>query len=280
MATPRSQQLANMASGMPRQNEEIAKKQRAATDMAIQQFVAQQPQGGNITQTAQAGAAQAVTAAAQPQLAAQKKNIQQQTQMAQLQLQQKQADNKRAEMKDRITKLRNQTEFQDLLANIDNKAKNALVDAQMQFQSDSFGRTRYTEQQLMDFAVLQAKDETELQKYADDVRRATENELYMINKGVEVLQQEIKNQLELEHTERDHKYLADLQKKKYALEEKMRKKQAARANRAGMAGAVFGAAGAVVGAYFGGPTGALAGYQGGQGLGMAAQAGADRNTNA
>ncbi len=196
-----------------------------------------------------------------------------------MQLQQKQADERRNEMKRRIGKLRKQTEFQDLLASIDNKAKNEMIDAQMKFQSDSFGRTRFTEEQLMDFAVLQAKDQVELQRYADEVRRATDNEIYMIKHASKLLEQEIKNQMELAHTKKDHKYLVELRRRQYNLKEKLRKKQADKANRAGIAGAVFGAAGAVIGAYFGGPTGAMAGWQAGQGLGIAAQAGADRSSD-
>lgn len=270
MAIDRAQQLSNMANALPRQNEKQIQAGRDAATMAIRQAAAQtQFAPGQGTAAAQQLAGQAVTAQAQPQLQAAQKNLQQQGQLAQRQLQEKQATERKNEMQRRISKMRKQTEFQDLLAKIDNEAKNKFLDAEMKFQQDSFGRTKFTEQQLMDFAALQAKDEIELQKYADDVRRATENEIYMLQHANKLLMAEMQHQLELSHTQRDHAYLAELKRRQHEIKRKLKDKQAAKANRAMIAGAVLGTVGAVVGGIYGGPAGAAAGWSGGQGLGTA-----------
>ncbi len=104
------------------------------------------------------------------------------------------------------------------------------------------------------------------------MRRATENEMYMLKQANKVIMREMQHQLELAHTKRDHAYLAELKRRQHAIKDKLRKKQAARANRAMIAGAIFGTIGGVVGGYFGGPTGATAGASAGMGVGTAGAA--------
>ncbi|NIM44027.1 MAG: hypothetical protein GTO54_00050 [Nitrososphaeria archaeon] len=272
MAVDRSQQLGNMAANLPRQNQKQAAAGRQAANLAIKQAAAQAGPRAIATGQAQQMAGEATKALAQPELQAAQKTVQQQGQLARQELQAKQHTERTKEMKRRIGKMRQQTEFQDLLASIDNEAKNRFLDAEMKFQQDSFGRTKFTEQQLMDFAALQARDEVELQRYSDEIRRATENEIYMLNKANKLIEQEIQQTLAMSHAKRDHAYLADLKRRQHALKKKLKDKQAAKANRAMIAGAVLGTVGAVVGGYFGGPSGAAAGWSGGQGLGQAGSA--------
>ncbi len=269
----RTQQLTNLADAIPRRDQKRIQAGRDAATMAIRTAAAGADiSGGKGTEVSQRLGAEATTAMAQPELSVAQQNLQRQGQLAQRQLQDKQATERKKEMQRRITKMRKQTEFQDLLARIDNEAKNKFLDAEMQFQQDSFGRTKFTEQQLMDYAALVAKDEVALQKYSDDVRRATENEMYMLKQANKVIMREMQHQLELAHTKRDHAYLAELKRRQHAIKDKLRKKQAARANRAMIAGAIFGTIGGVVGGYFGGPTGATAGASAGMGVGTAGAA--------
>lgn len=258
MATPRSQQLAKLGAALPGRNRQQQAAGRGAADMAIKQAAAQMSPAAVGTGQTQAMAAQAVKAQAQPGLQAAQQNVQQQGEIAKRQLQEKQATEQRKQMQRRLGSMQRDREFKDLIAKVDNNAKNKLIDAEMQFQQDRFGRTKFTERQLMDFAILQAKDENELQKYADNVRRATENEIYMIKHATRMLEQELKNQLELDHTKRDNAYIAELAKRKHNLEMKMRKKQADKANRASMISTVAAVGVTAAAVYFTG--GAAAAY--------------------
>ncbi len=258
MATPRSQQLANLAETMPRRNEQAAAAGRASADLAIKQFVGQQgtPTGPG---TAQQMAAQAVKAKAEPDLQAAQKGMQQQGQIAQMQLQEKQQENRSQEMKRRIGDMKRKEKHTNLLNSIDQDAKNQLIDRQMEFQQDSFGRTMYTQEQLWDFALLQARDEEELANYAQAVRQATKNEIYMLEHTNKLIQQEIENTMKMNHSKQRQERILYLRKKqKQAIRAKKRAQQR-KAHKAQVMGGAVRIIGTVVGTVYGGPAGGQAG---------------------
>lgn len=261
MATPRSQQLANVAAAMPGRNQSAVSAGQSAADVAIKQFV-QGAQPGPAT--AQQMAGQAVQAKAQPELQAAQKSMQQQGQIAKQGLEAKQQENRSQEMKRRLGDMRRREEHASILNQVDQQAKDQLVDKQMQFQQDSFGRTMYTQEQLWDFALLQAKDEEEIASYAQAVRQATRNEIYMMEHMNKLIEQELANTMKMQHSkERQQRILYLREKQKQAI--RMKKNAMTRkAQRAQVLGGVGMVAGTVVGAIYGGPGGAAAGGKLGQ----------------
>lgn len=161
------------------------------------------------------------------------------------------------------------------LSQLDENAKNRILDNQLQFQRDEMGRTLFNERQLADFALLQATNAEDIRNYQQTVEQLSRRKLQMLQSAQTILTQQLELDYQRESRQLSQEQTLKLQRAKQELQNKIAKEQAERANRAGMNSAIGGMLGGVGGAVVGnilapgvgGPTGAMMGQQLGSGLG-------------
>jgi hypothetical protein len=153
------------------------------------------------------------------------------------------------------------------LSQLDENAKNRILDNELQFKRDEMGRTLFNDRQLADFALLQANNAEDIRNYQQTVEQLSRRKLQMLQAAQTILTQQLELDYQRESKQLSQDQILKLQRAKKELEAKIAKEQADRANRAGMNSALGGIVGGVGGAFIGGPTGAMIGQQLGSGLG-------------
>lgn len=265
-------QLNKLAASIPVVNQNIAQGMQAARTTQLQSAIAgMAPQQAGTTQVAQQIGAQQAQMSGNIQVQTAQKNSQQLAQVGQMALQQDRMQ-KQQELFTRQQALtqRNRA-YTNQLARLDNNLKDQLLDQQLSFRTDEFGRTIWNERQLADFAVLQAKTQVDLDKFEQTVQQQSQRRLQMMQVVQAKLKQALEQNFMREGQELDQQtrlYIANLKKQ---TEEKIRKEKARRASRGAMIQGAFTVAGAVVGGIAGGGApGAVIGAQVGSGVGQMA----------
>lgn len=274
MALPRAQALSSLASqGIPSslQTQSQVNQGQGQADMGLQQAVqaasaggarptaAQTQQlGGQLTQAKGQAALGAASQAAQTGLANQESQLGSQaiTQQGQLHQQKAKLDEE-------------QLKIEDQLSQVSSSLKANLLDKQQQVFTDALGRTRFTEHQLMDWAVTKSRSESELRTYAQKMNQMTQLKMQMLKASHQAIVQEMQNASKLKEQRLDDAMVRELAQAKAALEKKIAKEQAKRAGRAAMVQGIFTVAGAAAGGMVAGPAGAAAGASMGGGVGTA-----------
>ena len=254
MALPRAQAISSLATqGIPSTLDTQTKvnQGQGQADMGLQQAVqAATATGAKTTaaQTQQTGAQQtqakgqaalgAAGQAAQTGLANQEAALGSQALTQQGQLHQQKAKLDEEQLK-----------LDETLSNTASSLKANLIDKQQQVFTDALGRSRFTEHQLMDWAVTKARSESELRTYAQKMNQMTQLKTQMLKSAHAQIVQQLQNASKLKEQRLDDALMRELAQAKAALEKKMAKEQAKRAGRAAMVQGIFTVAGAVVGSF-------------------------------
>lgn len=272
METNRTRQLKNLAASFPTANQQTANQLEAARQIQLQGAIGQTPAQGGISQIApvaqQVGVQQAAQAGAQQVQAAQQATNQA-TQLGQLALQEKGRELQGQEATRQLGAQRQAQQIDLSLAQLNAKLKNQLIDQQMQFKRDEAGRALLNEQQLVDYAVINSKNDIELAKYQQLAEQAWQKKLYMMQTAQKKIETVLNQGYLKEGQALDQAQKQQLAAAKNALEQKIKRDQARAQNKMAMwqtAGTIVGGA---IGA-FGGPAGATAGATIGGAIGGAA----------
>lgn len=260
----------NIAGQMPGQNQQVVSGlQEAARAQMQSQIGGAAPLGQplGIRQVQQLGA-QATAAQAQPLLQVQEQAQKQAAQMGQLALQQQQQDSQRRLQERQLDQSRAQRQFENQLNTLNSNVKQRLFDDQLQFQKDELGRTFFNERQLMDYKLATAKSQVEMRDFEQKLRQAGSRKMQLLKSAQAKLTQELQQNFAKGQQELDQASTKKLVEAKRAIEEKIRREQAAARNRASMVSAIGTLGGIAIAAALPGPLTAayaMAGAAGGQG---------------
>lgn len=216
--------------------------------------------------------AQAATQqAGQKVLQAEQTAAQQQQGVQQLQLGQQQ-QNLEADLANREEAIKASVQTQEMtLRQLSARLAQELHEDTTQFKRDEIGRAYLNEKQLLDYAVLQAKSQEELQGFIQVQTQMHEKKLQMLKAAYQKIEQALKqvtdasmqnDRLQFDAEQQRQNQIAQeyLANAKRALEEKMAQEQREAAKAAAGWGVLSSAVqGAVVGGSTAGPWGALAG---------------------
>lgn len=264
-------QLNKLAGSIPVVNQSIADGMQAARTTQLQAAIAGMAPGQlGTTQTAQQLGAQQAQMSGAIQVQTAQKNSQQLAQVGQMALQEdKLKKNQELFTRQQAIAQRGRA-LTNELASLDNNLKDQLLDQQLSFKQDEFGRTLWNERQLADFAVLQAKTQADLDKFEQMVDQQSRRRLQIMQAAQAKLKQVLEQNFLREGQELDQSTRMQIAKMKQAAEAKIRKEKARRANRGAMLQGVFAVAGAAIGTFspLGPGTGTVVGAQVGSGVGQ------------
>lgn len=257
--------LAAMAGQMPERNKLIAQQQKAARALQLQQAVAGMPAPSAAAapttraQVAQMGG-QMAQAAGEQQVSQAKQMMQGAEQIAKLGMGEAQLEGtKRLGVMQEAARKEELDQIQRL-AQVDQKAKQDLFDAQLQFRTDAAGQKLFTERQLADYAALSANRDEAFANYKQKAVQYSERNIKMLEAMGRKMEQALKSGYLDDKTRLDQasrleiQRLIDDNKKRIA---KAEAKGAQTAQTYGAIGAIMGAAGmAMMATGVGAPVGA------------------------
>lgn len=168
------------------------------------------------------------------------------------------------------------TTNEERLSNFNVGIKHELFDKQMRIQKDKFGRSLFTNQQLMDWAALKAKNEEDFKRYQSTAEQMIRRKEQVLDQALRVIQQDLEQRLESARQQGNHELEMTLVKledaaKRRAAEAKA--KAAAEGSLWAIGGTIVGIAAAAVVTIYSGGTAAPAApaiIAAGAGLGQAA----------
>ncbi len=273
--TNRTRQLKALAGQYEPANSQAASQQKAARDIQMQQAVAAAPSRGvgQIAPVAGAlGAQQTATQVAQQAQRAQQVQAGL-TQVGQLGLQQQGMDQRADLAKQQATSQNAYATIQRDLSNLNMNLSNKLLDSQLQFQRDATGRAVLNEQQLLDYAVVKAKNQQDLENYKQTVEQSWLKKQQMLKAAHAKIVQSLESGYMSEQQQLNNEQTKQLAEAKVAVEREMRESQIRAANQQAKlnAGAsiLTSIAGGVIGGLVAGPAGAAAGASVGGSVGPA-----------
>lgn len=269
MATPRMKALQNLAANIPVASQRIATGQKAAQDMQIQQAVKAAPQGVAPVASGQVTGAAVAQNAGQQAIQNAQKSLATANQIGQLETAtqgvQNQADIASQQLGNREQKMDQVQKF----AQLNEGLKRQLYDETMKFKKDELGRTKFNEQQLADYARLNAQSDEQFRNYQQKSTLASKRKMELMEQAYRLIEEDLK-----------HKYAEASQRKDMAAMDKIRAEQrkaqreidrkrtnAANNRAAASAGGSF--IGGILGTAYGGPSGGQAGAGIGGGIGGA-----------
>jgi hypothetical protein len=266
----RIQQLNKLAGSIPVVNNNIAQGMQAARQTQLQQAIAGMAPGqAGTTQLAQQLGAQQAQQAGAIQVQTAQKTAQQTAQVGQMALQEdRMQKNQELFTRQQALSQRNRG-LTNQLAQLDSRLKDQLIDQQLSFKQDEFGRTIWNERQLADFAVLQAKTQVDLDKFEQTMEQQSRRRLQIMSAVQAKLKQALDQNYMRQGQELDQQtrlYLANMVKQ-------AKEKEAAERRRRSSFGAIVQGSLTVAGAVIGaasplGPAGAVIGAQIGSGVGQ------------
>lgn len=256
--TTRMKALKNLSNSLPVANAQVAAGQNAARQMQIQSAVKAAPQKAG-TATAQETGASVAANAGQQMIQNAGQTIQQQQQVGQVGLAE-QARQNQAEVQSLASGGREQTmDNVQRLAALDSKAKKELYDDQMSFARDENGRTIFNEQQIADYARMNAKSNEEFKNYAQVATQASNRKLQLMETAYKKVQEDLNFKYAEAKQKGDQAAQKQIASDQSDMAARMQRERAKAANNGAMwqtGGAIVGT---VVGGIYGGPAGAMAG---------------------
>ena len=180
----------------------------------------------------------------------------------QVDMQNQMVKNETAKMKESLSlqqsKFDKNLAIENKLDKIEKGAKQRLVDAEMQFKEDSFGRKMLTERQLIDWANTKALGEQDWANFQQRTEQLHKRKIAMLEASFKKLEQ-----LEIQAYKKDAAALdrqtrEALAKAKANLERKLQKEKAKAANTSALISGMS-TVGAVAGTAIGGPMGGAGG---------------------
>jgi len=237
-----SKGLSTLMGQMPVRNDLIAQQQRAARAIQLQQAVASLPAGQPPPSPQQAAAlgGRLAAEAGQQQVTQAKETVgmaqqvgqlglgeQQLAGAAQLQTQQEGA---RQESLDQTSKL----------AAIDSRAKQQLVDAELQIKRDSQGRALFTTRQLADYAISSANADEALKNWSQKAKQYSKRNLELMEVQYRKINEALNSGYLDKKTKLDREQIMELQRVKKDVEDRLNRAKAKAANTALMSQALGG----------------------------------------
>lgn len=255
----RIQQLNKLAGSIPVVNNNIAQGMQAARQTQLQQAIAGLAPGqAGTTQLAQQLGAQQAQQAGAIQVQTAQKTAQQTAQVGQMALQEdRMQKNQELFTRQQALSQRNRG-LTNQLAQLDTRLKDQLIDQQLSFKQDEFGRTIWNERQLADFAILQAKTQVDLDKFEQTMEQQSRRRLQIMS----AVQAKLKQTLEQNYMRQGQEL--DQQTRQYIAQmaRQAREKEAAERSRRNSFGAILQGgltvAGAAAGWMIAGPAGGMA----------------------
>lgn len=269
-------QLNKLAANLPVVNQEIANNMQAARTTQLQQAIASMaPEQEGTTALAQQVGGQQAQQAGAIQVQAAQRTAQQAQQVGQMALQEDRMQ-KQQELFTRQQSLAQRNRgLTNQLARLDSNLKDQLLDQQLSFKRDEFGRTIWNERQLADFAVVQAKTQIDLENFEQTMHQQSQRRLQIMQAVQAKLKQVLDQNFMREGQALDQKTRLYIAEKMREAKEKEARERARRASRGALLQGAFtvagAAAGGILGAAAGGigaAPGAAIGAQVGSGLGQ------------
>lgn len=276
MATIRAKNLEKLAANLPGANQQVVQGLQAARQTQLQEQIKSLQPGGGMT--GGFGAAAQNLAATQTQqagainLQAAQQGQAQQQQIGQLAVQGQARQQRQAGFEQQIRLDKDQNVFANQLNGIDSRAKNLLLDDQLEFKQDQAGQTLMNQRQRADWVLSNAKNVEEMQNYMQAEEQAYKKELILLESSYNRISTVLDRGYIKEGQALDNAQKKKLLLHKQSLEKAFDKKQNEARNRSSMwktGGQIIGgiAAGVATG---GNPVAIMAGAQLGGGLGEVA----------
>lgn len=264
-------QLNKLAASIPVANQQLANNMQAARTTQLQSAIGgMAPEQAGTTALAQQIGAQQAQQVGAIQVQAAQKTAQQTQQVSQMALQEdKMQKSQELFTRQQALNQRNRA-LTNQLARLDNNLKDRLLDQQLEFKKDEFGRTIWNERQLADFAILQAKTQIDLDKFEQMIDQQSRRRLQIMQTVQAKLKQVLEQNYLREGQELDQATRTFIAEKLRESKLKEAREKSRRASRGAMIQGVFTVAGAVAGSFtpLGPATGAVIGAQVGSGLGQ------------
>jgi hypothetical protein len=280
MATPKTSQLANLASQFPAMTQQTAAIQQSQARQAAAQTIQQQAQGlaprrpisaaqmGAELYTAQAAASREAAQKAQRGAAA----------VAQMELREQQQEKQKALFQRTLGMNANLRQQEQRLQRLNSDIKANLYDQAMKFEKDEIGRTKWKTSQLMDYAARKLARAQDYRKMEMQVGMMQKRRTQLLKTAQAKIEQSLKQEFTKTEAARDRdltdrltKAAAEIKRKRAEDAAKARERSALWGSVGEIVGTVIGTIGGVLAAPFTAgasiPAGALAGKELGGGLG-------------
>lgn len=255
----RISQLNKLAASIPVANQQLANNLQAARTTQLQRAIGgMAPEQAGTTALAQQIGAQQAQQAGAIQVQTAQKTAQQTQQVGQMALQEdKMQKNQELFTRQQALNQRNRA-LTNQLARLDSNLKDRLLDQQLQFKKDEFGRTIWNERQLADFAILQAKTQVDLDKFEQMIDQQSRRRLQIMQTAQAKLKQVLEQNYLREGQELDQATRMEIARLRKAAAEKEAREKAKRASFGAMLQGGLVVAGAVAGWTIAGPAGGTA----------------------
>jgi hypothetical protein len=154
----------------------------------------------------------------------------------------------------RISLQQTAREQEQQFAGLAGAKKAELFDDNMQFKKDELNRTQFNDRQLVDWALTQAKNETEMAEFENMIEQSLDRKRQVVEHAARMLEQQLQEAFAASEQGLDQQAKEDLFAIKQAADEARRKAEA----RANSTAAAWSSGGAIVGGIIGGVVGAIA----------------------
>lgn len=260
MATPKTSQLANLASEFPAMAQKTSAVQQAQTRMAAAEAVRQQAAGKvQPISAAQMGAQMYVAQAAASREAAMRAQ-RGAAAIGEMELQ-RQKEEKQKLLFERAQGIQSTLRKQEQqLQQLNSTVKANLYDKAMQFEKDEVGRTIWKTSQLMDYALRKTQRAQDYRNLEQQVGMLQKRRLTMLRVSQAKIEQSLKQEFEKSEALRDQELTARLKTAQAEIERKLEEAK----NRAAEESAQWIVGGEIVGAVIGAIAGPAGAYVGGK----------------
>lgn len=201
--------------------------------------------------------AQQAAAKMQEQSYAQGTELAKQAGVEELQARKTSAGQARLEKAQQLSELRKSVnasirQQEETFANLSGNIKAQVFDDQLKFQKDELNRTQFNDRQLADWALLKAKNQVELKKYEDMMRRSIERKRIVTDMAYKTVTQALQQTWTSKEQALDQQAKEDLREIAIQAQQARARAKAKAANCAGIWSTVGTVVGGVVGAVAGG----------------------------
>jgi len=269
MATPKTSQLANLASQFPAMAQQGQQIQQSSAALAAAEAVRKQAATGQRVSGAEMGA-QLYTAQAAAAREAGQKVQRGAMQVGQLQLQEEQMKKQQILADRQLGQQQQIRKNEQILTELSGEIKNKLYDKAMQFNKDELGRTQWQTSQLMDYQLRKTQRWQDYRQMENRVGQMQKRRMTLLKTAQAKIQQTLQQEFQKSEAFADRELQARLTKVKAEIDERIRKAEAEAAEQAAawttggqIIGAVVGVAAGVAITVATGGTGAAAIAQGG-----------------
>lgn len=218
-STNKIQALKNIANNLPVADQTLQNQKDATAAIQLKQAVASSPTTGPRTAQQLGGAAQAVRGQAAVQQQQQKAQTVQN--IGQLGQQAQQLEDTVAVSTEQRKLSKEQRVLTNQLSKLSLDLKTDLLDKQLTFEKDESGRVFMNNRQLADWAVQNAENEIEFNKYKQMATQASERKLLILETAHKKIQQEVEQRQTRKETKLDQEQNLKLTQMKRAMEEKI-----------------------------------------------------------